>query len=564
MSVCKNYDSIKMVPQPTRLDIKLFRHQLASIYQMERLEREQSVECKVPLGETRTASIRTQTQLGVNADPTGYGKTLSMIGLVVRDKMEWDLALPYTSEKITTESAGLVRIRITNRYEKLPATLILVSPSIIIQWQRELAHTNLRVEKVMTKKDVDRIEAMDCDVVLVTTSMYNYLVRSYAQYAWKRLIFDEPGHIRVPGMKEVRAGFYWFVTATPNAITIRHRNCRGSFVKKIIGDNWCDFETQFKSLIIRNDEDFVRSSFSIPTSSHFYHRCFLPLSNTVAGLVHPSITTMIEAGNIEGAITALGGSKTKNIIELVRKKKLEELEEVQHKIRVYTIRENEEQVQTWTNRRVHVQTQLSELNLRFHTMLKGPCLICREELKDPVLEICCQNLFCGKCLLTWLKCKSNCPICRSSIEVKDLIYVNHDKSGILKVAENKQDIPRTKVDKIAELMKDNEDGRFLIFSTYDATFEPICRMLEEQKVTYALIKGTSQTRQKNIDQFKAGKLRVIFLNSAFNGAGINLQETTDLILYHKMPQIIRNQIIGRAERIGRTEPLRIHHLQVHI
>ena len=45
---------------------------------------------------------------------------------------------------------------------------------------------------------------------------------------------------------------------------------------------------------------------------------------------------MIEAENIEDAITALGGKKTKNIVELIKKKKLEELEEIQTKIAIYT------------------------------------------------------------------------------------------------------------------------------------------------------------------------------------------------------------------------------------
>lgn len=531
---------------------------------MEKLEREQVVEREIPPGEQRTATIQTETRLGINADPTGYGKTLSMIGLLVRDKMLWDMDVPFTCEKITTESAGLVRSRIVNRYEKLPSTLILVSPSILIQWERELARTDLIVSPVVTKKDVDNIDALESDVVLVTTTMYNYLVRSYSKYAWKRLIFDEPGHSRVPGMKDVRAGFYWFVTATPNAITIKHRNCRGSFIKKIIGDNWCDFEEQFGDLIIRNDEEFVRASFTIPSSEHFYYQCFQPLSNTVAGLVPPVITTMIEAGNIEGAITALGGSKTKNIVELVRKKKLEELEEAGHKIRMYTIREDEEQIKTWTTRQARVQTQLSELTMRFSNMLSGPCYICREELKDPVLEPSCQNLFCGECLFTWLKKKDSCPTCRATIRLQDLIYVNTGKEDLRDSVESKITLPQTKIQKVAELIHSNKTGKFLIFSAYDASFEPICRVLQENKVSYALLKGSSKTRQRNIDKFKAGDIQVIFLNSDFNGAGINLQETTDLILYHKMSQATRHQIIGRAERIGRKHPLRVHHLQVHI
>ena len=57
---------------------------------------------------------------------------------------------------------------------------------------------------------------------------------------------------------------------------------------------------------------------------------------------------------------------------------------------------------------------------------------------------------------------------------------------------------------------------------------------------------------------------MIFLNSNCNGAGINLQEATDIILYHKMTETTQNQIIGRANRIGRLECLNVHHLQVDI
>jgi SNF2 family DNA or RNA helicase len=55
-----------------------------------------------------------------------------------------------------------------------------------------------------------------------------------------------------------------------------------------------------------------------------------------------------------------------------------------------------------------------------------------------------------------------------------------------------------------------------------------------------------------------GELSVIFLNSRFNGAGINLQIADDIILYHKMAEGLRKQVLGRALRIGRTDPLLVH------
>ena len=67
-------------------------------------------------------------------------------------------------------------------------------------------------------------------------------------------------------------------------------------------------------------------------------------------------------------------------------------------------------------------------------------------------------------------------------------------------------------------------------------------------------------REKNIYAFKTGEINVLFLNSKNNGAGINLQEATDIILYHKMNENLETQILGRANRIGRDIELKVHHL----
>jgi len=43
-----------------------------------------------------------------------------------------------------------------------------------------------------------------------------------------------------------------------------------------------------------------------------------------------------------------------------------------------------------------------------------------------------------------------------------------------------------------------------------------------------------------------------------------LQEATDIILYHEMSKNTQNQIIGRANRIGRLVSLNVHHLELDI
>jgi SNF2 family DNA or RNA helicase len=552
-----DYDIIQTVTQPDNLKVQLFKHQLATIYSMETLEREKLVEYEHGVKETR---------LGVNADATGYGKTLSMIGLIVRDKMEWDIETPFVQETVTTEAAGLVRNREITRYDRLSTTLILVSSSIVSQWEKEFSHTDLRVAVVATRNDVDFVKVEEYDVVIVTISMFNNLAMSYARYAWKRFIFDEPGHVRVSGMKELNAGFYWFVTATPEAITVKHRNCRGSFMKKIIGDGWLKFEEQFEGMILRNNLEFVQASFDMPQTIHYYHKCYQPVLQAVSGMVNNTIHTMIAAGNIEGAISALGGKKTKNIVELVMQEKLEEQAKVEADIHIYSmIKKDEKNLENALKQKESIDKQIEELNLRFKNMLTEKCSICMEKLKEPVMEPACQNVFCGECLLTWLQKADNCPLCRKEINTCNLIYLSLSENNKKDYnSENTKRKNQTQLEKVSDIIQNTKNGKFLIFSAYDATFDPICKLLKEQKISFTQVKGTRQARQKSIDDFKFGTTQVIFLNSDFNGAGINLQEATDIILYHEMSVSTQNQIIGRANRIGRVKSLQVHHLQVDI
>ena len=95
---------------------------------------------------------------------------------------------------------------------------------------------------------------------------------------------------------------------------------------------------------------------------------------------------------------------------------------------------------------------------------------------------------------------------------------------------------------------------------YNASFNLIQSALKEKKIKFLQLKGNSDTRASNIDKFKNGDIDIILLNSKYDGSGINLQETTDIVFYHKMTKETEMQIIGRARRIGREKILRLHYL----
>lgn len=523
------------VTQPPGLTIQLYPHQLTSIYRMELMENQQCIE--------HNGKIR-ETILGINADPTGTGKTLSMIGLICRDKLKWDIDTPHIAETISYEAGGMVKNISVKRYTKLHPTLILVSPSILNQWVNELEHSDLNVETVTTNRDVDSVKPNDHDVILVTTKMYNSLISSHTNHIWKRFIFDDPGHTRVTGMRTIHSKFTWLVTSTPNAINQYHYNCRGSMMKDIIGDGYLDFTTQFEYLIIKNQQDLIDQSIQLPPLKHTKYICFQPIVKVIDGLVSGHIKTLIEAGNISEAIMTMGGSTTRNLVDLVKAKKQEELVVLEGKPKS-------------EDKQRHIKAQISELDERYTTMLQGSCNICMDTITNPVLEPHCHNIFCGKCLLNWLQSKSNCPICRNDIKLDQLIYVDNTPSPSTSPMVARA---RTKTEQIVSIIQSIPEGKVIIFSAYDESFGPICKTLTDNDISFVNVAGSSIKRHTDINNFKIGSSRVLFLNSRANCAGIDLPETTDIILYHDMSTSTYDQIIGRANRIGRVVPLHIHQL----
>jgi SNF2 family DNA or RNA helicase len=161
-------------------------------------------------------------------------------------------------------------------------------------------------------------------------------------------------------------------------------------------------------------------------------------------------------------------------------------------------------------------------------------------------------------------------MCRSPIVIKELVYINNEdnkdpnqyKDNIDNIEKDKKEEKLSKQDKVLQLVVNGlkQNKKFLIFSMYDESFNIIRRVLDNHNIDFVEISGSKATRDSKLKKFKENKINVVFLNSRFNGAGINLENATDIILYHEMPSGIRDQVIGRALRIGRRESLTIHNL----
>jgi hypothetical protein len=554
----EQWDNYPRIEQPTDLRIKLFPHQLVTVYNMEQLERLRKIK--------KTDDTFFMTDFGILGDIPGYGKSFSVVSLILRDKMMWDISKRNEKTDIYTYNSCLKVVEKTMK-TRVRANLLVVSPTLVEQWKEYFSFVkdgSLSLKEVSSKKDVEDLNPNDWDVVLCSSNRYNELISTVGSHrVWKRFIFDEAGSTHITSMRSVQAGFVWFVTATYEQLM----RCGGT------GTHYmrCFFNNIDYSIlpyfVIRNNIDFVKHSFKMPDVFHETHLCLNPrVLNILSSYIDQESRIMISAGDIKGALVRLGGGMTttdSNLFEIVAKKQREKLANARYYVEFWKNRSSSvKELETWEKRVSEIEKNISELEEKYKNVLKDDCTICYGEIKEPILLPCCQNVFCGGCIMTWMETRKSCPMCRSDINVKEIVYIRTDSKKDMD--DEKKDLsapqkPKSKPQTVLDIVS-KPNKKYLIFSMYDESFSTIRRELEEHKLDYVEISGSKPTRDAKLRRFKDGKVNIVFLNSRFNGAGINLEMATDIILYHEMPPDIEEQVIGRALRIGREGDLLIHHL----
>lgn len=567
------------------LKIKLFEHQLVSVKEMEKREdvRFRTCTANIPCDDSpfgKPITMTFESNMGILADIPGYGKSLSMVGLLCRDQMEWDVSKPHIYSKNFDPCRDHYRIshcsytNVVLKYEvpRLSASLLLCSPSVLPQWEEYFGYSKLKVTSIKTKNSIIDLNPNDWDVVMVVPSMYRGLIAKWEKYAWKRFIYDDPTQCHVPNSNPVIAGFTWFISAT------YMNNMYGMFPNSSwLHKLFCSIpDWQYRAMVVKNSDAFVRASFRMPPITVHKHKCHNPQAvNAVEEFVSEEVAQMLAAGDVSGAIEKIGGKNTNgNLMEAVLEKHKAEKNDLTHEyVHAQSIPSNDPRYGYYKKRATELEQKIKEVDRkiecmkeRFDGVLKEPCSICTDELTKPVLLPCCQHIFCGGCALGWLQTHRNCPMCRSPVALSKLVYVsdNDGRFAVNKEASKPVDIPSkpdTFIKILKEIMDKSEDNRVILFSQYDETFDVARRYLDDAHIDYAEIKGATGTRKKKIEKYKKGETKVLFLNALYNGAGINLQNTTHIIMYHTMNNQLYDQIIGRAMRIGRTSDLVVHILE---
>lgn len=543
-----------LVSAPSKIKIPLMEHQKFAVNYCLSME---STVSFMPPGTKYTIL----TNKALYCDPVGAGKSLVMLSLIS------EKPIVHTKSQMSYSHASGISVFEKQEGKQIcPVTLIVVPNTLFTQWKNYIqTQTTLRFSFLGKKSDFVKCDFSELDGVLVNCNFYNDIADLFENLTFSRIIFDEVHMMKIPNSKTIQASFYWFISASPCEIerfTGKKHGFLPNSLKNILS------VAPKTGLIFRNDQRNIDMSIHLPAiNSRVLKVRTSNILNVLNGIVSRNILEAIAAGDSKSAIDQLSLEKTdeENIINVVNNHLQKELESHEQeleakKIRLYsTPKAREDALKLVEEKIKEVKKKIQDIKERIFNDNIDP--ITYDEIQTPVISKCCQNKFEFSSLTEYLlKSKQACPMCRKPMNPKDLVYLDtkQQQPEQPQQRDSKDDIYENKEKALEHLFeKLQKNAKIVISSGPTGNFLEILKVANKYKMTVRQLNGNIQTKNKILEDFHKGHLNILYLPAYESGSGLNLVQVTDMILYHKMPNGIEEQVIGRCQRLGRTFPLNL-------
>jgi len=227
-----------------------------------------------------------------------------------------------------------------------------------------------------------------------------------------------------------------------------------------------------------------------------------------------------------------------------------------------------EKIQENENQIITVKSKLNIFNsINEKLEEEETCPICLEELEDLTKTITpCGHIYCANCINDMKNKTHNhsikCAICRNNFKLNEVVIVKSD------IETNDKPVLGTKLEHLIKTLKDilssNNQEKIIVFSQWDNMLKLISKVLKEYEIGHIFINGSLHTVSAKIRKFKLDSdINVVLMSSDKSPSGLNLTEASTIILLDSLnttkenAQIIEEQAIGRAVRIGQTKQVNV-------
>lgn len=552
-------ESSKAIAQPDCTSIELMEHQKRSIYAMSEIERNMIVEAKnVLFFGNESKDFEIETKIGILGDLMGAGKTFMIITLCLLNKSVKSKEMYYSTDKYV----GIKRTM--QNVINSQTNLIVIPDHLESQWLNsfKLIDSNQNLKVLTYNKNSAKSEFIidpEVNIVLITSTVFGKFIQEFCNVNWNRIVIDEADNIKIQDC-ELFANFIWLVTGTPSGIA----TSKSKYIKNIFGKN-INWITDV--LTVKNENEYLKKSINLPPIRRFIIECITPPELTILkDFIPQSVVQLINSGNTDEAIKALNCNVDtadnifvvirQTILDNIHNKKLEIEIEQKKKLSGTKLEESlakknaiENSIRKLESRLKAIQTKIKESNEQI-------CPVCMGDIEgDPVLLNCCGTMFCLTCLIAASKGKHMCLFCMQSVD-KNAIHIIKN-NVVNKNLDKQKQHKRNKIDELLEIISCAKGG-VLVFANFNKTFTKIKNVIDEQLIANNILKGNSIG--ETLKKFKSGQIKVLMLNASNFGSGLNLEMATDVVIYHRFTKEIEEQVIGRAQRMGRKTNLNVHYL----
>jgi hypothetical protein len=529
--LCSNIDvmnrierscSDEQTDQPPHINIPLYRHQLSSLHRMKHLEK--ATETGLVVENERIFS-----SYGILGERAGTGKTLTMLAHISQmSSIAPQQPFNRLHGSSTPSFFSLQSIK-TNLN-----TLIVVPHNLYHQWQAEIQKTTLSCTYLRSLKDIDECltSVSETHITLVSNTLLQALTHLLfnTNFIWERIVYDEADMIRIPtACIPLPAKMTWLVTSRYKNILNANQQVHSHVVKQLSPQYIQGLSEPIKKYIstvlsqhptlsifrtasdtffhtITKNSHPLRGYYVIKTEDSELERS-LHLPEPIYTIVqcrnaHPKTMDLIDKGYIEEAVLSI-------------------------------------------NPKVMTMTSLTDgLDANCVERLQSnSCSICYEATEVTCVTPCCKNVFCGRCIVTWITIKNSCPLCKEVIRARSLIKID---TGVR---------PRemSKFDAVVDYLKNKTDcGQYILFSrNVQEVYAYLVNTLPSLRDEVEILHGNKTAISNLVSEFNKRRIRVLCVSPEC--LGIDLVSATHILLMDRLC----GEAIERAQRIGRKVPLEV-------
>ncbi len=574
----------------------LRNHQKTLLYHMKKIENDSTQAGK--------GRFTITSNIGVVGDVVGSGKSLPILLLLLNNKLNATNQKEqyYTYAKNCSVTVVDYKMKVSN-VSNLSTSILVVPHTLVRQWKsyidnyvpsltyrviNKFEHIQLKTldKNGNTISEIkDFSEILDKDVIIVSSTFYSKFMGLYlggkSMYTmhFQRVIYDEADSINIPNCIQPKAQFFWFITSSVlNLMCPVHKYYEGKlidgirctgFIKNVFTELATNGFPFYDKIIFKNKDSYIQASFELPKPIMKMIPCYTPTAvKVLKGIIDDKVIQMIQGDDLKGAMYEMGSSNViKSSTDIIKISTNMLVKDLENREKEYKYKESltyatpEGKALALKNIKNKIEEIKNKISLIEQRVQNKYCLVCNGDADIPTITMCCKNVFCLTCIQYSYKMNPTCPFCRCNIKEKDIIIQAEMKEPLEKEEKKEPTIP-TKSEMLMKIIQDNPEGKFLVVSLFENSLAEIHEKFQQFEIKSTRLAGNNIVVNALLNKFKdpESDLNVILLNASNYGSGLNIPETTDIIIYHKLTKELETQVIGRAQRYGRIGPLRVHYL----